>query len=196
MGQAMVTAVRSRLRSRLPARATLRAAAAAAAVLLLGGCSLLAGHAASLNDPLVMTVTSPEFGHDVPIPAEYTCRGGQSPPVAWSGAPADTKALALVMDDSGTPISPYVYWIVFNISTATPDIQAGRVPPGALEAQNSRGTTGYAAPCPDGPHSYRFTVYALNAPLQLPRGASLTAASSAIASHAIGYGRLSAEVVP
>jgi Raf kinase inhibitor-like YbhB/YbcL family protein len=166
-------------------------------VSLAGGCGVLGGHSAFQNDPQVMTVTSPEFGHGEPIPTSYTCRGsGQSPPVAWSGAPTSTKALALVMDDADTPESPYVYWTVFNISTATPDIQAGRVPPGALQAQNSRGTTGYAPPCPDSGHQYRFTVYALNAPLQLPRGASLTAVSSAIASHAIGYGRLDADVAP
>jgi Raf kinase inhibitor-like YbhB/YbcL family protein len=184
-----------RRRYRLAARAALRVAAAMAAALVLGGCGLLGGHAAVQNDPQVMTVTSPEFSHTVPIPAAYTCRGvGQSPPVAWSGAPANTKALALVLDDTDTPITPYVYWIVFNISVATPDIQAGRIPPGALQAQNSRGRTGYAAPCPDGRHGYRFTVYALNAPLRLPPGASLAAASSAIAGHAIGYGRLTAEV--
>ena len=187
--------VRSRPRDRPPARAAVRMAAATAAALLLSGCGLL-GHAGQ-NDPEVMTVTSAEFGHGVSIPAEYTCRGdGKSPPLAWSGAPANTKALALVMDDAGTPINPYVYWIVFNISTETPDIQAGRVPPGALVAQNSRGGSGYAAPCPDGRHGYRFTVYALNAPLQLPQGASLTAATSAIASHAIGYGRLPAFATP
>jgi Raf kinase inhibitor-like YbhB/YbcL family protein len=100
------------------------------------------------------------------------------------------------MDDGDTPINPYVYWIVFNISTATPDIQAGRIPPGAVQAQNSTGRTGYSPPCPDGRHQYRFTVYALNAPLKLPQGAGLTAAWSAIASHVIGYGRLSAVVAP
>jgi Raf kinase inhibitor-like YbhB/YbcL family protein len=166
-------------------------------VSLLGGCSVLSGHTAVQNDPESLTVTSSEFGHQVAMPRAYTCHGpGQSPPVAWSGAPTNTRALALVMDDADTPISPYVYWIVFNISTATPDIQAGRIPPGALLAQNSRGTVGYAPPCPDGSHQYRFTVYALNAPLQLHQGASLTAAWSAIASHAIGYGRLSAVVTP
>lgn len=185
-----------RRRDRMLRQAGLLAAAAAAA-LLLGGCGALGGHTAIQDDPLVMTVTSPEFGHSVPIPSVYTCHGaGESPPVAWSGAPTNTKALALVLDDADTPLNPYVYWIVFNISTVTPDIQAGRIPPGALEAQNSRGTTGYAPPCPGSRHQYRFTVYALNAPLQLHQGASLTAAWSAIASHAIGYGRLTAFAVP
>lgn len=191
----MVRRVRLPDRPRRPA--ALRAAAAVAAASLLAGCGVLSGHTAVQNDPQVMTVTSSEFGHVVPIPRTYTCHGsGQSPPVAWSGAPTNTKALALVMDDSDTPIDPYVYWIVFNIGTATPDIQAGHVPPGALEARNSKGTVGYTPPCPDGRHEYRFTIYALNAPLQLPQGASLTAASSAIASHAIGYGRTDGIVSP
>jgi Raf kinase inhibitor-like YbhB/YbcL family protein len=175
-----------------------RAVAAGAAACLLSGCGLLGGATSTQqNDPLVMTVTSSEFGHGVPIPGEYTCRGrGQSPPLAWSGAPTSTKSLALVMDDSDTPISPYIYWIVFNISTQIPDIQAGRIPPGAAEAHNSKGTVGYAVPCPRHGHGYRFTVYALNARLRLPARAGLTAALSAIATHAIGYGRLSAQVGP
>jgi len=165
---------------------------------LLGGCGLLSGPATlQQDDPQVMTVTSPEFGQGVAIPHQYTCHGeGESPPVSWSGAPTGTKALALVMDDAGAPITPYVYWLVFDISPATPDIQAGRLPPGALQAQNSKGTAGYSPPCPDRSHQYRFTVYALDAPLRLPEGASLTATWSAIASHAIARGRLQDVVNP
>jgi Raf kinase inhibitor-like YbhB/YbcL family protein len=178
--------------------AAMRAVAAGAAACLLSGCGLLgASTSTQQNDPLVMTVTSPEFGVHTPIPADYTCHdAAESPPLDWSGAPASTRALAVVMDDSATPISPYAYWIVFNISTQTPEILPGRIPPGALEARNSKGTIGYDPPCPSGAHTYRFTVYALNAPLQLPAGASLTAAWSAIATHAVGYGRLTAEVIP
>jgi Raf kinase inhibitor-like YbhB/YbcL family protein len=186
-------------RERVTGRAAGRAAGAAAAALLLGGCSLLSGPTAlqQADDPQVMTVTSPEFGQGVPIPVQYTCHGaGESPPLDWSGQPSGTRALALVMDDAGAPITPYVYWIVFNINPATPDIQAGRKPPGSLEAVNSKGTVGYAPPCPAHNHQYRFTVYALNAPLRLPDGASLPAAWSAVASHAIGRGRLQAAVNP
>ena len=174
-------------------RAGLRAVAAAACALTLGGCGLLSGPTAlQQDDPQVMTVTSPEFGPGVPIPHQYTCFGRppQTPPVSWSGAPSGTRALALVMDDAGAPITPYVYWIVFNISPATPDIQAGRLPPGALQADNSKGTVGYSPPCPGHSHQYRFTIYALNAQLPLRNGASLVAAWSAIASHSLGRGRL------
>lgn len=179
------------------ARRAVLVAAGAAAAFVLGGCGLLTGPAALQQaDPQNITVTSPEFGQGVAIPRQYTCRGaGESPPIAWSGAPDGTRALALVMDDAGAPITPYVYWLVFNINPATPDIQA-HLPPGALEAVNSKGAVGYTPPCPSQNHEYRFTVYALNAPLQLPNGASLSATLSAIASHTIGWGRLQGAVNP
>ena len=176
---------------RVLGRAGLRAAAAATAV-TLGGCGLLSGRAAlQHDDPQTMTVISPEFGPGRAIPRQYTCRGrGESPPVSSSGAPQGTRALALVMDDADAPITPYVYWIVFNINPQTPDIQANRLPPGALQAVNSKGTVGYAPPCPSHTHQYRFTIYALSASLPLPEGASLTAVVSDIASHALARGRL------
>jgi Raf kinase inhibitor-like YbhB/YbcL family protein len=177
-----------------------RAAAAAAAAVALGGCGLL-GRPAGLQheDPQIMTVTSPEFGQGRAIPRLYTCRGrrgGETPPVSWSGAPQGTRTLALVVDDAAAPITPYVYWIVFNISPATPDIQAGKLPPGAMQAVNSRGTIGYDPPCPSHSHQYRFTIYALNASLPLPEGASLTATVSEIASHAVARGRLTGVITP
>ena len=121
------------------ARACWRAAAAAAAALALGGCGLLGGPAGlKQDDPQVMTVTSPAFGQE-PLPAQYTCHGkGENPPVYWSGAPQGTKALALVVDDADAPITPYVYWIVYNISPDSPDIQAGRLRPVRCRPRTAR----------------------------------------------------------
>lgn len=183
---------------RVLGRAGLRAAAVAAAATMLSGCGLLSGPATlQQDDPQIMTVTSPEFGQGIPIPHQYTCHGaGETPPLDWSGAPSGTKALALVMDDADAPISPYIYWIVFDISPATRDIQAGRLPPGAQVAENSKGTVGYDPPCPGRSHQYRFNIYALSAPLHLKGGASLTAAWSAIAQHALARGRLQVAIGP
>jgi Raf kinase inhibitor-like YbhB/YbcL family protein len=178
-------------------RAGVRAAVAAAAVLALGGCGLLAGRTAlQHDDPQTMTVTSPEFGQGRAIPRQFTCRRGESPPLIWSGAPSGTRSLALVVDDAAAPITPYVYWIVFNINPEITDIQANRLPPGAMQGVNSKGTVGYAAPCPSHTHEYRFTIYALNASLSLPEGASLTAVTSEIASHALARGRLPGVINP
>jgi Raf kinase inhibitor-like YbhB/YbcL family protein len=175
-----------------------RRAALLATLPLLAGCGLLGGPQALRQDaplaPQLMTVTSPVFGGGV-IPRQFTCLGGgQRPPIYWSGAPPQTKALALVVDDADAPITPYIYWIVLNIGPATTDIQAGPLPPGARQADNSRGFAGYDAPCPiHGSHQYRFTVYAMSAKLQrLGNGASVKAAWTAIARNAIARGRLTA----
>jgi Raf kinase inhibitor-like YbhB/YbcL family protein len=185
-------------RDRVLSRAGLRAAAAAAAAAVsLGGCGLLAARTAlQHDDPQTMTVTSPEFGQGRSIPRQFTCRRGESPPLNWSGAPSGTKSLALVVDDAAAPITPYVYWIVFNINPEISGIQANRLPPQAMQAVNSKGTVGYAAPCPSHRHQYRFTIYALNTSLPLPEGASLTAVTSAIASHALAWGRLPGIISP
>ena len=146
-----------------------------------------------LQTPTVMTVTSGAFTQNR-IPARYTCDAGAqavSPPLDWAGAPPGTKSLALVVDDSSAPITPYVYWVVFDINPETTQIQEGQVPPGAKVARNSAGTAAYDPPCPRtrSSHQYRFTVYALNRVLTLPAGTSLQSAWNAIAAATIGRGR-------
>jgi Raf kinase inhibitor-like YbhB/YbcL family protein len=171
-----------------------RTALVLALVLLLAGCSLLSGPSSlRQNAPEIMTVTSPLFGKGV-IPRQYTCHGrGGSPAIYWSGAPAGTRSLALVVDDADAPITPYIYWMVLDIQPATTDIQAGQLPPGAKSADNSRGFAGYDAPCPiHGSHMYRFTVYALRTVPHLSKGASAKAAWTTIARNAIARGRLTA----
>jgi Raf kinase inhibitor-like YbhB/YbcL family protein len=166
-----------------------------AAVSLLSGCGLFGRSKPFRDAPQSMTVTSSVFERGV-LPRQFTCHGaGQSPPIRWSGSPADSKSFALVVDDSAAPITPYVYWIVLNITPGT-DLQPGMIPPGALQADNSAGVAKYQAPCPDGNHQYRFTVYALNAPLKVRSGVSLHTAWTLIAAHAIARGRLTATVRP
>ena len=159
------------------------------------GCGLLGGLSGSRQvSPQSMSVTSPEFRADVPLPQQFTCAGaGISPPLYWSEALSQQpKSFAVVVDDGQAPITPYVYWIVFDISPSTTDIAENRLPTGARQAQNSAGTARYDPPCPQGStlHAYRFTVYALDAFLKLPNGAGLQATWSAIAKHVIGVGRL------
>jgi Raf kinase inhibitor-like YbhB/YbcL family protein len=179
--------------------------------LVLTGCGLLGKpQSLSADAPLDMSVTSPEFTGGV-MPARFTCHGtGESPSIFWSGAPEGTKSLALIVDDSGAPISPRVYWIVFDIGAGTTDLQIGppasarktaesTLPPGARVALNSAGTAGYKPPCPTGSdHSYRFTVYALNTYFgsSLPNNARLLQAWTMIANHVIGRGTFTARALP
>ncbi len=173
----------------------------AAASTLLTGCGLLAStKPLSAVAPLSLTVNSPVFSHHI-IPARFTCYGKrESPPIFWSGAPPGrTKSIAIVVDDSSTPITPWAYWIVFDISPSTTDLQVDALPPHAREAQNSSGKVGYTAPCPVGaPHDYRFTVYALNASLHktLPDKAPILEAWTTIAKHVIARGTMTAKACP
>ena len=175
----------------------IRVAAGAAVLLLAGGCGLIGGGTVAFDVPNIITVTSPDFSQGLKGTA-FSCHGaGRHPVIHWSGVPPGTKSLALVMDDSAAPITPYIYWIVFDISPQSSDIPAGQLPPGARQAENSKGTVGYDPPCPSNPgHAYRFTVYALGRRLQLGGRASAKTAWTAIASAAIARGRLTAVIDP
>ena len=176
----------------------LRLALLAALMPLISGCGVLGGLSDTrFESPDSITVTSPVFGSEVKLPKIYTCRGPSpvlSPPLQWSGAisPAP-KSYAIVVDDSQAPITPYVYWIVFDLSPNTVAIGQNQLPTGARQAENSAGRAAYDPPCPQSEsHEYRFTVYALNAVINLPNGAGLRATWSAIANHVVATGRLTA----
>jgi hypothetical protein len=182
--------------SQLAGRRRPRWAGAVAAVtvaVLVSGCGLVGGQR-SIPTGTAMTVTSQAFSPTVPIPARFTCHGrGVRPPIHWTGEPTGTKSLALIVDDSSAPITPYIYWIVFDIGPETSGTLINGVPTGARQADNSKGTDRYDPPCPvNGSHTYRFTVYALNRELPLPDGVSLKTAWTAIAQATIALGRLTA----
>jgi Raf kinase inhibitor-like YbhB/YbcL family protein len=166
-------------------------------MLLLTGCGVATSSGLTPDAPSTMTITSAAFSGGL-LPQHFTCRGAKtSPPLDWSGAPLETKSYAIVVDDSAAPITPYIYWIVFNIPQATTDLQAAQLPPGAEVAENSLGQASYDPPCPDSAgHSYRFTVYALDKTLNLASGAPTLKAWQAIAGAAIARGRVPVRANP
>ena len=165
------------------------AGAVLATIAVLAGCGANAGYGAPVA-PKTMSVSSVAFSQNV-MPLRYTCHGpGINPPLDWSGAPSGTKSFALVVDDSSAPITPDIYWLVFDIGPGTTDIQEGSLPTGARQALNSANKPAYTPPCPAQPHWYRFTVYALNTVLNLPQGAPLLTVWTAIAAADIGRGRI------
>jgi len=180
---------------RRPHKLAPRLSRCSAVVLALATAAGLAGCGqAGQGGPIAprgMLVGSEAFSQNI-LPQRYTCHGaGIHPPLDWSGAPANTKSLALVADDSSAPITPYIYWLVFDIQPGTTDIQEGALPTGAKQALNSAHTMSYDPPCPNGhSHLYRFTVYALNRDLTLPNGAPLLQVWTAIADATIGRGRI------
>jgi Raf kinase inhibitor-like YbhB/YbcL family protein len=162
-----------------------------AVALPLAGCGLFSS-GVTVTAPAEMSVTSGEFPRGV-MPERFTCATGRTltPSLSWTGAPKGTKSFALVVDDSNAPITPYVYWLVFDIGPGTSALPEGQLPPGARQAHGTAGYAHYDPPCPGShPHGYRFTVYALNKVLNLPNGAPLLTAWQAIAAATIGRGRL------
>src|SRR5688572_4250376 len=67
-----------------------------------------------------MSLMSPDFSHNKPIPTTYTCDGENvSPALAWSNAPGSTNSFALIVDDPDASKKAWVHWILFNIPDTT-----------------------------------------------------------------------------
>jgi Raf kinase inhibitor-like YbhB/YbcL family protein len=117
------------------------------------------------SGPAVIRVVSDAFTDGGTIPRDYTCRGaGGFPAITWQGVPGTATSVALVVSDPDAPKGTFVHWVLYDLPGADGRIQAGTVPAGAREADNSAGKQGWFPPCPpSGTHHYVFTVYALDA---------------------------------
>ncbi|HTH23886.1 MAG TPA: YbhB/YbcL family Raf kinase inhibitor-like protein, partial [Vicinamibacterales bacterium] len=72
----------------------------------------------SAQTPAAITVTSPTIKANETIPVDHTADGkNESPALAWSGAPANTKQFALVYDDPDVVFGgqTFVHWLVYKI---------------------------------------------------------------------------------
>ncbi|HET6923945.1 MAG TPA: YbhB/YbcL family Raf kinase inhibitor-like protein [Anaeromyxobacteraceae bacterium] len=123
---------------------------------------------------MALAVTSTAFPPGGEIPAAHTCEGRDtSPPLAWSGAPAGAKSLALVVDDPDAPDPraprmTWVHWVLYDLPAAATGLAEAvkQLPPGTREGLNDWKRTGYGGPCPPiGRHRYFFKLYALDAAL-------------------------------
>lgn len=141
-----------------------------------------------------LAVTSPSFTANTVIPLRHSAYGdGVSPAIRWSGLPAGTKSLTLAMEDpDAMSARPYVHWLAWNIDPAPGGLAEGRLPPGVVEGRNSRGSDGYFGPRPHGPkpHHYHFQLFALDAPLDLPAGATRPQVLAAMKGHVLATGDL------
>ena len=111
-----------------------------------------------------MKITSPAFSDNGTIPAKYGCKGtGVSPPLVFSGVPANAKSLTLHVDDPDAPGGSFTHWDVTNIPPTTKDVTEGQSPAGGTEGTNGFGKKGWGGPCPpSGTHHYVFTLTALD----------------------------------
>ena len=139
------------------------------------------------------SLSSPEFADNQPIPRRYACDGDDvSPPLAWSGAPGDTAAMALVMDDPDA--DGFIHWVVFDMTaSATGSLSAGwsKSPDAPPQGTNSFGRAGYGGPCPpSGTHRYVFRLLALGQALGLSGAPTAEQVLDAAAGHIFGEAQL------
>ncbi len=114
-----------------------------------------------------LTISSPVFKNGETIPKEYTCEGlSYNPPLLIEGIPAETKTLAIIMDDPDATSGTFVHWLVWNIPPVNllqENSNAG------ICGKNGAGKNEYTGPCPPyGTHRYFFKLYALDTFLDLP----------------------------
>jgi Raf kinase inhibitor-like YbhB/YbcL family protein len=133
-------------------------------------------------------LTSPAFAAGGMIPARHTCDGaGAVVPLRWSGTPAGTRSLALIVDDPDAPIGTFLHRIAWGI-TGTATSLTARAP---VEGANGTGRVGWLGPCPpSGTHRYVFRLYALESTLPLRSGADLAAFEAALRGRTLGVAKL------
>jgi Raf kinase inhibitor-like YbhB/YbcL family protein len=124
----------------------------------------------------MFTISSPAFANNGSIPKKYTSEGDNvSPPIEWSGSPAQTRSFALIVDDPDAPDPrapqrTWVHWVLYDIPPeehALPaDAAKQSLPVGTREGLNDWKRTGYGGPSPPvGRHRYLHKLYALDVAL-------------------------------
>ena len=141
-----------------------------------------------------MEVRSPAFADRARIPDRHTCAGENlSPPLSWSGVPAEARGLAVLCDDPDAPGGTLWHWAVYGLPPGS-----GGIPEGfgtgdrigaSVQAVTDFRRPDYGGPCPPpghGTHHYRFRVLALGtANLGLSAGAHCREVARAAADHVV-----------
>jgi Raf kinase inhibitor-like YbhB/YbcL family protein len=128
--------------------------------------------------PAPLKIIIPAFADGGAIPAKYGCSNGTnanlSPAIQWSGAPAGTMSIALILHDPDVAIGgdDVLHWAIFNIPATAAGLPEGvpakaMLDDGSVQINNIGGSIGYFNPCPPPPttHHYMFEFYALDTKL-------------------------------
>ncbi len=146
---------------------------------------------------MAFQVFSSAFSEGGTIPQIHTCDGANvSPPLEWSGAPAETKSFVLVVEDPDAPSGTWTHWLVYDLSRSLQALPAGAQTK-ARGGRNDFGRMDYGGPCPPrghGPHRYYFKLLAvdvesLGQPEGLKRQELLQAVQGHVLASAVCMGR-------
>lgn len=134
------------------------------------------------------TLKSTAFREGGTIPMKYTCDGDDvNPFLEIRNVPPGTRTFALAVNDPDSKaVGGWVHWLVWNIDARTQYLSEDNLPDDAVQGKTTAGYAKYHGPCPsrgDEPHHYHFTLYALDAPLELPAGADRDTLIKAMEGH-------------
>lgn len=149
----------------------------------------------------MLSIQSTAFKNGETIPPQYTCDGENiSPPLNWSGVPAEAQSLVLIIDDPDAPDPKaprmvWSHWVVYNIPADTQElpaaVKASQLPAGTKQGLNDWNQTGYGGPCPPiGQHRYFHKLYALDTELTLTGNVTKNKIEQAIKGHVIASAEL------
>lgn len=148
-----------------------------------------------------MKLHSSAFADGGRIPSRYTCDGDDiSPPLSWSGIPANAKSLVLIVDDPDAPdpAKPqrvWVHWLLYNLPPVDGELPSAvrttQLPHGTLVGTNDGKRVGYGGPCPPiGRHRYFHKLYALDVILPDLKAPHKAALESAMDGHVLAEAQL------
>lgn len=148
-----------------------------------------------------LTLTSPSFQHGGMIPLRHTCDGHElSPALVWSGVPANTQSLVLIVDDPDAPDPQapkmtWVHWVLYNIlphaTELAESVATNKLPAGTLQGLNDWRRMGYGGPCPPvGRHRYFHKLFALDVTLPDLRNPTKAALEKAMQGHVLAQAEL------
>jgi Raf kinase inhibitor-like YbhB/YbcL family protein len=147
-------------------------------------------------------IHSEAFDDGGEIPVKYSGEGQNvSPPLKWSGVPAEAREVILVCEDPDAPMpKPFVHWVVSGIDpmqAQVPENVDKAAHPSAIAAatqgENSYSKTGYAGPMPPpghGTHHYHFEIFALDQPLSMKDAPDRDTLMKAMAGHVLAHGEV------
>jgi Raf kinase inhibitor-like YbhB/YbcL family protein len=146
----------------------------------------------------MMTLTSPAFLDQGPMPRRFAAEGGNiSPPLSWDDIPEGTTSLVLIVEDIDLPLPKFilrtwVHWVLFDIPPGSPGLPEGigrsaPVPGGGTQGRTSYRRQGWGGPAPvGGEHRYVFRLFALDCILGMPaRACTETALLSRMEGHVL-----------
>jgi len=138
-----------------------------------------------------MELISTDFEDGSEIPKKFGYKHeNEQPEVQFESVPAETKTLAIIMDDPDAMKAVgkvWVHWLTYHgVNDST-----------KIEGKTDFGEIGYGGPAPpDGRHTYIFKGYALDVVLDLKEGYSKQELEAAMDGHILTEAKLTGTFTP